>query len=221
MNVDVGIIKMSPSNSFPTFITLTPCLHRKLPTVSSCSLSSFTAPYPLPTVSPRHSPPCIRRRHIIHASASPEQDRPTGNTPEDEVLHTELRAKVKELFGGRQNVRIDIDKDVTSVQFTVGNKTPTTPSSSSSATIDNQVIRSRRYILTFIAIVSLITGTVFTSLYYSGAVHGFDSNDDSHYEMPTYGTNSYIDPYQLLDDEGKQLQQGYNEAPTNERPTAQ
>lgn len=154
---------------------------------------------------------------VVRASSLP--DNKGRATPDDETLQSELRAKVNELYGGRQNVRIDVDTDSSTVQFTVRNRarppvysSRNTIASSSSPSAGNgnepitDLFRSTRYILTFIAVVSLVTGTFFTALYYSGAIHGFDRSNDSHYEMPAYGTDSYIDPYELLDQESKTLQ---------------
>ena len=50
---------------------------------------------------------------------------------------------------------------------------------------------------------SIVAGFIFTFLYYNGAVHGSSSADARRYDMPTYGTASYIDPYKLLDEERK------------------
>lgn len=131
----------------------------------------------------------VHERSRWQANTSPENDRTTGNTPEDDELHSELRAKVNELFGGRHNVKIDVNTD-SDVQFFVQRKKHSNPVL--------EWMRTPSYVFTFIIVVSLITGTFFTVLYYSGAIHGFNSSDDGHYEMPSYGSSSYIDPYELL-----------------------
>lgn len=134
--------------------------------------------------------PAPQYPHKWRASASPENDRTKGNIPDDEALQSELRAKVNELFGGRQNVSIDFDTTDSEVQFSVKRGERINPMV--------ERFRSTRYIVTFIVVVSLVTGTFFTALYYSGAIHGYDPSDENHYEMPTYGTRSYVDPYELL-----------------------
>lgn len=120
-----------------------------------------------------------------------------GNeTPEDDALQSDLRAKVNELFGGRHNVTIDMNTD-SEVNFKVDRRSASFVSRSPSSRAVN-ALRSPWYIVSSILVVSLVTGVFFTALYYSGAVHGFDTSDDGHYEMPSYGTDSYIDPYELL-----------------------
>lgn len=113
---------------------------------------------------------------------------------EDERLQSELQAKVNELFGGRQNITIDMKKD-SDVRFIVRRSAGY---GKKSASPEVQWVRSPRYIMTFIVVVSIVTGAFFTALYYSGAVHGYDLSDNRHFEMPTYGKDSYIDPYELL-----------------------
>lgn len=107
----------------------------------------------------------------------------------------ELRKKVDELFGSRSNVTINVESDG-DVLFNVrrASQDPNWDDQNTAWTI----IRS-------ILALSLCAGVVFTALYYSGAVHGA-SQSERHYEMPTYGTRSYIEPYDLLDAERLQLQ---------------
>lgn len=153
------------------------------------------------SVSKRH---CLTDsvRKWAMTSSRPEYDKDNGNvdpSPEDEMLQSELRAKVDELFGSRQNVEIDVSTDMSQAQFTL--REPALSRSASSSVADR--FRSPKYILTFIAVVSLVTGTFFTALYFTGAVHGLDPSRDNHYEMPTYGKDSYIDPYRLLEQESQ------------------
>lgn len=148
-------------------------------------------------------------RSSLRASALPEPGSGGNTTPDDEVLQSELRAKVNELYGGRQNVRINVESDSPTVEL-VGraNRFNRKNAIETNGTVKPvaEWFRSTRYIITFIVVVSLITGSFFTALYYSGAVHGFDSSDGGQYEMPTYGKSSYIDPYELLDSEARALQ---------------
>lgn len=59
-------------------------------------------------------------------------------------------------------------------------------------------------VLISIGVISVAAGILFTALYYTGAVHGSDPSE-RRYEMPTYGSRAYINPYELLD-EDRQLQ---------------
>lgn len=169
------------------------------------SLIASTSKLLCPTKS-RTSQPCrsslIISRPNWFASQTPEQD-PIPPSPEDEALQQELRAKVNELFGGRQNVSIDIDPDSGRAKFSVLRQRAGVAGRGASIAEADQAIErnSALTIIQTIAIVSLLTGIVFTALYYSGAVHGSNSADMRHYDMPTYGTKSYINPYELLDDD--------------------
>lgn len=158
------------------------------------------------------------------ASLSPDPNNPAP-ADDDDALQEDLSAKVQELFGGRQNVTIDVEPD-SNVRFIVrDNARPAQQrrrqrqqpqqqqqqQDGQSAVV--QRLRSPWYIVSSIAVVSLVTGAVFTALYYSGAVHGYDGSDPGHYEMPTYGKSSYIDPYELLEQEAAQLQSQGEQSP--------
>lgn len=146
----------------------------------------------------------ISRRTAWTVKAMYEKDGKSDASAEDELLHSELREKVKELFGGRQNVTIDMQKD-SDVRFIVHGQGTRTMSP------EVQWLRSPRYFLTFIVAVSVVTGAFFTAMYYTGAVHGYDLSDKHHYEMPTYGKDSYIDPYELLQKEQQRQSQYFSQ----------
>ncbi|CAN8070569.1 unnamed protein product [Agarophyton chilense] len=127
------------------------------------------------------------------ASGIPEPER-TGSSADDERLNKELQAKVRELFGSRNNVTIDINRD-SDVQFMVQKEDPVA---------EARQRKSAWTVVWSVGVLSLTAGILFTALYYSGAVHG-SLDSDKRYEMPMYGSRSYIDPYQLLE-EGRRAQ---------------
>lgn len=147
--------------------------------------------------STRCVPSTASQRVTWAANAMYGKDGTPDASAEDERLQSELQAKVNELFGGRQNITIDMKKD-SDVRFIVRRSTGYDGKSESP---ELQWLRSPRYIMSFIIVVSIVTGAFFTALYYSGAVHGYDLSDNRHFEMPTYGKDSYIDPYELLQKE--------------------
>lgn len=144
------------------------------------------------------STPLPTSRPLWRASSLPTPPS-SSNEPDDDALSRELRAKVNELFGGRQNVTIEMESDSGGVQFNVRNR-PSAAQQQSQTRMAWTVIGS-------IAIMSVVAGLAFVALVYSGAVHGAD---EAHrrYDMPTYGKSSYVDPYKLLDDERRALQDG-------------
>lgn len=132
------------------------------------------------------------RASTWRAANVPEPEQPESSASEDEVLSSSLQAKVKELFGSRQNVLIDVDTD-SGVQFTVrrGNA-------------ELQETKAAWTVVVSIGVISIAAGAIFTVMYYAGAIHG--SQDTARrYEMPTYGSKSYINPYELLEQD-RQLQ---------------
>lgn len=147
-----------------------------------------TGPVVVP-VRPQRKPRCTRKAAWWNCDREANN---RANMPEDDALQSDLQAKVNELFGGRQNVTIDMNTD-SEVQFTVNRN-----GRSGRAVVEPSVDRFRWYVFTSLVVVSVVTGAFFTALYYSGAVHGLDPTDDRHYEMPSYGSGSYIDPYELL-----------------------
>lgn len=62
--------------------------------------------------------------------------------------------------------------------------------------------RQTRYawtVISSIAVISVVAGLAFAALFYSGAVHG--SDQERRYEMPTYGRGSYVNPYELFEED--------------------
>lgn len=114
----------------------------------------------------------------------------SGNSEEDDALNRELQQKVIELFGSRQNVSIDVETD-SGVQFIVRKR---------EVAADYRQSKAAWTVITSIAVLSVVAGVAFTLLLYTGAVHGSDQTV-RRYEMPTYGKSSYIDPYELLEDD--------------------
>ncbi len=112
---------------------------------------------------------------------------------DDAELQRQLRAKVKELFGGSENVSILVTGD--RAEFTV-RRAPNgeTPSSYKTALAT----------VASIAVISVVAGILFAYLYSTGAVHG-SPQPQRRYDMPQFSTSSYIDPYELLEAEREQL----------------
>lgn len=129
------------------------------------------------------------QRKIWHASQNRDSER-SGIPADDEILNKELQKKVNELFGGRQNVKIEMEQD-SSVQFTVRNR-------GIGSSYDET--KAAWTVIGSITAFSLVVGIIFTIMFYSGAVHGSDQ-DDRRYDMPTYGKSSFINPYELLDED--------------------
>lgn len=136
----------------------------------------------------------VRNRTVCHMSSRPDREL-SGNSAEDEALQKELQQKVKELFGSRQNISIDVETD-SGVQFIVRRR---------AVEADMRQTKAAWSIITSVAIISVVAGVAFIALFYSGAVHGSDQST-SKYDMPTYGKSSYINPYELLEDE-RELQE--------------
>jgi len=138
------------------------------------------------------------QRTTWHASSIPEPER-AGNPTDDDVLNAALRNKVNELYGNRNNVTIDVEMDGEAM-FNVRRG----PKGA-----DWDETKSAWMVIRSILVLSACAGIVFTALYYSGAVHG-SSQSERRYEMPTYGSRSYIDPYEMLNDD-RQLQDSRSE----------
>lgn len=122
------------------------------------------------------------------ASSIPEPDQ-SGSTADDDALNLELRNKVNELFGSRQNVSIEMETD-SGVQFTVRKR---------EVEVKYRETKAAWSVVGSIAVLSVVAGLAFIALYATGAVHG--SPNERRYDMPTYGKNSYINPYELLEED--------------------
>lgn len=129
-----------------------------------------------------------RPPRIIRASSIPEPEQ-SGSTADDEELNLELQKKVNELFGSRQNVSIEMETDA-GVQFTVRKR---------EVEDEYRQTKAAWSVIGSIAALSVVAGIAFIALYASGAVHG--SPNERRYDMPTYGKSSYINPYELLEED--------------------
>ncbi|CDF32093.1 unnamed protein product [Chondrus crispus] len=125
-----------------------------------------------------------------HASSIPEPEQ-GGNTADDDALNLELRNKVNELFGSRQNVSIEMEAD-SNVQFRVRKR---------EVEYEYRQTKAAWSVIGSVAALSVAAGIAFIVLYATGAVHG--SPNERRYDMPTFGTTSYIDPYELLEEESQ------------------
>lgn len=124
-----------------------------------------------------------------HASSRPGPGS-AGSSSEDDRLNSELQEKVNELFGSRKNVSIDIETD-SGVQFTVRR---------GQDALEYQQMKNAWSVFISVGVISVAAGVIFMALYYSGAVHG-SQTPNRQYEMPTYGTRSYINPYEVLEED--------------------
>lgn len=122
-----------------------------------------------------------------HASSSPDSER-GGTTPDDDALSLELRNKVNELFGSRQNVTIELEAD-SNVQFKVRKR---------EVEDEYRQTKAAWSVIGSIVALSVAAGIAFIALYATGAVHG--SPNERRYDMPTFGKSSYINPYELLEE---------------------
>lgn len=121
----------------------------------------------------------------MRASQLPERE----VADDDAALQRELRAKVKELFGGSENVSIAVHGD--SAEFTVRRRTDgSTPNEYRQAIVT----------VASITVISVVAGFLFAYLYYSGAVHG-SPNPERGYDSTRYSSRNYVsDPYEVLAD---------------------
>lgn len=110
---------------------------------------------------------------------------------ENDALQRELRAKVKELYGGTENVSIalnggdDDDEERALPEFTV---------------TDGEY-RQAVFTVSSIAVLSVLAGLVFAFMYNSGAIHGSpEPQKIQNGPRPYQNTNSHsrLDPYAML-----------------------
>lgn len=150
-------------------------------------------------------PPLCRRRagRSVSAPVSAAADIPGGGDgrangdrngqADDAQLQRELREKVRELYGGSENVSILVTGD--KAEFTV-RKGPEDQDMSS--------YKSAVGTAASIVLMSVAAGLLFSFLYYTGAVHD-SSQTHRRYDMPKYASDTYIDPYTLLEMEADDL----------------
>lgn len=116
-----------------------------------------------------------------------------GGQVDDAQLQRELRDKVKELYGGSENVSILVTGD--KAEFTV-RKGP--------ADQDMSTYKAAVGTAASIALMSIAAGLLFSFLYYTGAVHD-SSQTPRRYDMPKFSSDTYVDPYTLLEMEADDL----------------
>lgn len=132
--------------------------------------------------------PRRRSRATITMLRGRDDDGPSGSV-DDARLNHELRMKVKELYGSAENVSIESNGD--SVEFRVmrspdgGNLTE---------------YRSAVFTVQSIVVMSIVAIIGFAAMVKIGAVHDGAVTERT-YEMPTYGKSSYVNPYELLQEE--------------------
>ncbi len=126
-------------------------------------------------VAPRRTPP----------RCSSQQPPEREIAPENDALQRELRAKVKELFGGAENVTIAVNTD--SPEFTV-RRAPDGVAAPSE-------YRQAAATVASIAVLSVVAGLLFAYLYYNGAVHGSPQPDHT---LGAPSSARRYDPYTLL-----------------------
>lgn len=144
----------------------------------------------LPCVARRRTPPRCRR-------APSMRDRDAGE--EDVLLARELRRKVSELYGGAENVAISSTRDGVDFRVIRG-----------PARDEEAQVRSAWITLASIGVVAVLSVAAFGVLMSVGAVHG-SGVGEREYEMPAYGRRSYVNPYELLEQEAEEVQQAGGE----------
>mmetsp|Transcript_10659 Transcript_10659/g.28479 ORF Transcript_10659/g.28479 Transcript_10659/m.28479 type:complete len:180 (+) Transcript_10659:64-603(+) len=128
-----------------------------------------------------------RKRRATAAAAAAVVVAATGdknggeNKWDDAALNSALRAKVRELYGpssGRPDavLREKVEK----------------------IRREQREQNAARTVVASVIAVSVISAILFTALYYNGSIHGA-SKERPQYMAPTYGTESYIDPEELLE----------------------
>ncbi|KAK4537221.1 hypothetical protein CDCA_CDCA11G3246 [Cyanidium caldarium] len=63
--------------------------------------------------------------------------------------------------------------------------------------------RQALFVVFSVAVLSALSGLLFTFLYFTGAVHG--PSPHGMHEAPTYGRDSYVNPYEMLERESQRL----------------
>jgi hypothetical protein len=132
--------------------------------------------------------PFVRHARMGLGGSGPNK-RIESSDSENDRLYRELRSKVNELYGSADNVTIVSQNDDT-VDFRV-----LRPGSAEAT-----AYRSAWMTIGSIAGLAALSFAVFALLSQTGAIH---TANNPRYEMPTYKTRSYVDPYSLLEqDEG-------------------
>lgn len=140
----------------------------------------------LPLRAPRAPLSAVSRRSLRVGRRPPRASQEREVADDDAALQRELRAKVKELFGGHENVSIMVQGD--SAEFTVRRR----PDGSTPSEYQQAVTT-----VVSITVISVVAGLLFAYLYYSGAVHG-SPRPERGYDTTRYSTRTYTDPYERL-----------------------
>jgi hypothetical protein len=115
---------------------------------------------------------------------------------DDDRLQLELRLKVRELYGGRENVAIVTEGLDDSVEFRVRQ---------GPGGVDYTSYRAAWFTVGGVLVSALLSMGLFFYLVKTGAVHDSTGTRARH-EMPSYGTRTYIDPYELLQEDTPVIQ---------------
>jgi hypothetical protein len=115
---------------------------------------------------------------------------------DDDRLQLELRLKVRELYGGRENVAIVTEGLDDTVEFRVRQ---------GPGGVDYTSYRAAWFTVGGILVSALLSMGLFFYLVKTGAVHDSTRTRVRH-EMPSYGTRTYIDPYGLLQEDTPVIQ---------------
>lgn len=108
---------------------------------------------------------------------------------DDAKLNDELKRRVRELFGDGKEARPGVGG-----QYSFDSGSMRKAQGGEGAVGDR---RDAVFTLSSIAVMSVIAGIVFTFLWNSGFVHD-GAIQRRYYDMPTYGSASYIEPFELL-----------------------
>lgn len=106
---------------------------------------------------------------------------------DDEQLYRELRQKVNEFYGGRENVAIDDKASEDSVEFRV----KTAPDGSNLSTY-----RAAWFTVTSIVVLVVVSVSIFAVMVKVGAVHD-GSARLREYDMPNYRSRPYMEELQM------------------------
>jgi hypothetical protein len=110
---------------------------------------------------------------------------------DDDRLHRELTRKVRELYGGRENVAIVTEGQDDAVEFRVRQ---------GPGGIDFTTYRTAWFTIGGVLACAVVSLGLFTFLLKTGAVHDAAGTKSRH-AMPSYGSRTYINPYELLQED--------------------
>mmetsp|Transcript_518 Transcript_518/g.921 ORF Transcript_518/g.921 Transcript_518/m.921 type:complete len:186 (+) Transcript_518:139-696(+) len=130
---------------------------------------------------------------------------------DDSELSASLKAKITELYGSEKAAAKQIKS---SVEMSTERKppSPSTLFEDRLHTVQSAQIFSdaARNLVYFVISMSILSSIVFTAMWYQGYVHD-GSLEKVRFEAPRYGTDTYIDPYELLNKDLESSQGGKTE----------